>query len=320
MDGREFAALPLDEQDRYFDAAKEELRWSSTIDLFARESSIRAAIPTVEVEVCSTTARSGARPCPRARPPAHEAVELRDGDRGLARARVCGTPSRTSTTEIAPELIGLDAADQRAVDSRCRARRHAEQGAARRERDPRRLAGDARRRPPRRGPAALPLPRRRPSAHVLPVPMMNVINGGAHADNALDLQEFMIVPAGAETFSEALRMGAEVFHALKSCSRSDGLSTAVGDEGGFAPDSPSSEARSSSSSRRSTRPGTQPGIDDRARPRGERALPRRRVLASRVARTTSRRPARVLGRNGRALPDRLDRGRLGRGRLGRLER
>ena len=79
------------------------------------------------------------------------------------------------------------------------------------------------------------------SARVLPVPMMNVLNGGAHADNKVDFQEFMVVPCGAESFSEALRMGAEVFHALKGTLRERGLGTTVGDEGGFAPDLDSNE-------------------------------------------------------------------------------
>src|SRR5262249_17664196 len=80
------------------------------------------------------------------------------------------------------------------------------------------------------------------NAHVLPVPMMNVVNGGAHAQNSLDLQEFMVVPAGADSFSEALRIGVEVFHALKGVLHERGLATGVGDEGGFAPDLDSSEA------------------------------------------------------------------------------
>ena len=80
------------------------------------------------------------------------------------------------------------------------------------------------------------------AAHVLPVPMMNVLNGGAHADNSVDFQEFMIVPVGAPTFAEALRTGAEVFHALKKTLGKRGLGTAVGDEGGFAPDLESNEA------------------------------------------------------------------------------
>src|SRR6202042_35784 len=79
------------------------------------------------------------------------------------------------------------------------------------------------------------------TAHVLPVPMMNVLNGGAHADNRIDFQEFMVVPVGAQTFSEALKMGAEVFHNLKKTLNDRGLSTAVGDEGGFAPDLGSNE-------------------------------------------------------------------------------
>src|SRR4029450_1075472 len=79
-------------------------------------------------------------------------------------------------------------------------------------------------------------------AHVLPVPLMNVVNGGAHAQNSLDLQEFMLVPAGADTFAEGLRVGAEVFHALHDLLHERGLATAVGDEGGFAPDFESTEA------------------------------------------------------------------------------
>ena len=80
------------------------------------------------------------------------------------------------------------------------------------------------------------------AAHVLPVPMMNVLNGGAHADNRVDFQEFMVVPVGAPSFSEGLRLGVEVFHALKRTLHDHGLSTAVGDEGGFAPDLDSNEA------------------------------------------------------------------------------
>ena len=81
-----------------------------------------------------------------------------------------------------------------------------------------------------------------PNAHVLPVPMMNIVNGGAHADSGVDVQEFMIAPIGAESFSEALRMGAEVYHALKAVIKSKGLSTGLGDEGGFAPEAESTKA------------------------------------------------------------------------------
>ena len=94
------------------------------------------------------------------------------------------------------------------------------------------------------------------NAHVLPVPMMNVINGGAHAQNSLDFQEFMLVPAGAETFSEALRIGVECYHALKALLKERGLSTSVGDEGGFAPDL---ELGATTRARRSSRPPIAPG-------------------------------------------------------------
>ncbi len=95
-------------------------------------------------------------------------------------------------------------------------------------------------------------------AHILPVPMMNVLNGGAHADNRVDFQEFMIVPAGAESFAEAVRMGSEVFHALKRTLHERGLSTAVGDEGGFAPDLGSNEEALGVLVRGSRRPATRP--------------------------------------------------------------
>ena len=138
--------------------------------------------------------------------------------------------------------MGVDALDQRAIDAGDdRARRHAEQGRAGRERDPRRLAG---RRPARR-PTSVGLPLYRyvggTDAHVLPVPMMNIINGGAHADNNIDLQEFMVVPLGAR----ALRRGAadrrRDLPRAEGVLKERGLVTAVGDEGGFAPDLASNE-------------------------------------------------------------------------------
>ncbi len=166
-----------------------------------------------------------------------EALELRDGDKtryggkgvhegGRARQRRDrgGGPGRRRARP-GPARPDPD-----------RARRHAEQGPPRRQRDPRRLA----RRLPRRGRGARGCrstgTSAAPAAHVLPVPMMNVINGGAHADNRLDPQEFMVCPVGFATFAEALRAGVEVFHALKSILKKKGLSTGVGDEGGFAPD------------------------------------------------------------------------------------
>jgi enolase len=197
--------------------------------------------PTVEVELVLRSGAAGRAAVPSgASTGEFEATELRDGDeawlgKGVARAvaNVGG--------EIAEAIAGRDATDQRGLDaalceldgtpnkSRLGANAilgvslAAAHAAAAEEGLPlwRYLGGDA--------------------AHVLPVPMMNVLNGGAHADNKVDFQEFMVVPCGAPTFSEGLRMGAEVFHALKRTLHERGLATAVGDEGGFAPDLGSNE-------------------------------------------------------------------------------
>jgi enolase len=166
---------------------------------------------------------------------AFEAVELRDGGdeyggKGVIKA-VQGV-----IDEIQPELLGYDADDQRLIDqalidldrtpdkSRLGANAIVAVSMA-----VAKAAADS---------AALPLFRYLggPNAHLLPVPMMNILNGGAHADNSVDIQEFMIAPIGAATFSEALQWGAETYHALKSVLKQHGLSTGVGDEGGFAPD------------------------------------------------------------------------------------
>ena len=158
-------------------------------------------------------------------------------------------------------------------------------------------------------------------ARTLPVPLMNVINGGAHAQNRLDLQEFMVVPAGAETFSEALRIGAEVFHSLKAVLHERGLATGVGDEGGFAPDLESTTSGDRGDPRGGGARGASRAHRDRARPGGERGVPRRRVSPSR--RGPHARPGRddrVLPLARRSLPARLDRGRARRERLERLAR
>src|ERR1700741_3827171 len=165
----------------------------------------------------------------------HEAVELRDGGeryggKGVQKA------VQAVLDEIGPAGIGLGADEQRLVDQAlvdldgtpAKSRLGANAilvvslGAAK-------AAADS---------AELPLFRYigGPNAHILPVPMMNILNGGAHADNAVDIQEFMVAPIGAPSFSEALRWGAEVYHALKSVLKKQGLSTGLGDEGGFAPD------------------------------------------------------------------------------------
>ena len=163
-------------------------------------------------------------------------------------------------------------------------------------------------------------------ANLLPVPQMNILNGGAHADNSVDPQEFMIVPYGAAKFSEALRMGAEVFHTLKGVLKKRGYSTSVGDEGGFAPNLKSNEEALEVVLEAITKAGYKPGDADRHRARsGRQRVLRRRQPAS----TSSRNPTRasapptqmveVLGQVGGAVSHHFARRRHGRRRLGRLE-
>jgi enolase len=197
--------------------------------------------PTVEVDVRLESGALGRAAVPSgASTGVHEALELRDGGsawggKGVTRAIA------NANGEIAEAVRGSDAGDQRALDellieldgtpNKGRLGANAILGvslaaakAAAADADVslfRHLGGD--------------------EAHILPVPMLNVINGGAHAQNSIDLQEFMLVPAGAETFAEAMRVGAEVFHALKALLHERGFSTGVGDEGGFAPDFGSTE-------------------------------------------------------------------------------
>jgi enolase 1/2/3 len=193
--------------------------------------------PTVEVEAVLHSGVRGRAAVPSgASTGAHEAVELRDGDKGRYGGKgVLSAVGHVNTT-IAAALAGMDAADQRGVD------------AALVELDGSDNKGNlganailgASLAVARAAAAEAGLPLYRyvggADAHVLPVPMMNVINGGVHAQNSIDLQEFMVMPVGAETFAEALRIGSETFHALKALLHERGLATAVGDEGGFAPD------------------------------------------------------------------------------------
>ncbi len=192
--------------------------------------------PTVEVEVVTDDGVIGRAAVPSgASTGEHEAVELRDGDK--ARWGGKGVDRAISNVHdiIAPQLIGLDVVEQRAIDgllieldgtpNKSRIGANALLGTS--------LAVA------RAASLAHGVPLYRwvggTNAHVLPVPLMNVINGGAHADNNLDVQEFMIVPAGFSSFEDALRCGTEVFHTLKKVLSAKGLNTAVGDEGGFAP-------------------------------------------------------------------------------------
>jgi enolase len=192
--------------------------------------------PTLEAEVVLDDGTLGRAAAPSgASTGAFEAVELRDGGDEYGGKAV--TKAVTAVIdEIQPELVGYDADDQRLIDqvmidldrtpdkSRLGANAIVAVSMA-----VARAAADS---------ANLPLFRYLggPNAHLLPVPMMNILNGGAHADNSVDIQEFMIAPVGAATFEEAVRWGAETYHALKSVVKQHGLSTGVGDEGGFAPD------------------------------------------------------------------------------------
>jgi enolase 1/2/3 len=215
----------------------------STIkDVRARQILDSRGNPTIEVELEVDGGAVGRAAVPSgASTGKYEALELRDGgDAWLGKgvSRAVGNVRE----EIAPALRGVDADDQRAVDTalleldgtkdKSRLGANAILGTS--------LAAA------KAAAAAAGVPLYRwvggASAHVLPVPMLNVINGGAHARNSIDFQEFMVVPAGAETFSEGLRIAVEVFHTLAKQLDSRGLSTAVGDEGGFAPDLPSSES------------------------------------------------------------------------------
>jgi enolase len=196
--------------------------------------------PTVEVEVALESGALGRAAVPSgASTGKFEAVELRDGDAAAYLGKGVLTAVGNVEREIGPALAGADAEDQAAVDrllveldgtpNKSRLGANAILGASLA------VAKAAAQE------AGLPLYRLLggDGATVLPVPLMNVVNGGAHAQNTLDLQEFMVVPAGAASFSEALRVGAETFHRLKELLHERGLATGVGDEGGFAPDLPS---------------------------------------------------------------------------------
>ena len=212
---------------------------SSISDVRAREILDSRGNPTVEVEVTLDDDSIGRAAVPSgASTGAFEAVELRDGDerylgKGVIKAVIA------VEDEIMPAVIGFDATDQRFIDetmialdgtpNKARLGANAILGVSMAVA---KAAAQS---------SGLPLYRYigGPNAHVLPVPMMNIINGGAHADSDVDFQEFMIAPIGADSFHDALRMGAEVYHSLKSVLKSNGLSTGLGDEGGFAPNLPS---------------------------------------------------------------------------------
>jgi len=215
---------------------------ATIVDIKGRQIIDSRGNPTVEADVILDNGLRGRAAVPSgASTGAREAIELRDGDVAWGGKGVSKAVSHVNTV-LKEALIGMDVADQSTIDQRMihldgtdnkaklganallavsMATAHASAAAAE---EPlyRHLGGD--------------------TANILPVPMMNIINGGEHADNSVDLQEFMIIPVGASDFSEAVQYGAEVFHALKRVLASKGMNTAVGDEGGFAPDLPSNEA------------------------------------------------------------------------------
>jgi enolase len=209
-------------------------------DVAGREILDSRGNPTVEVEVELTTGARGRAAVPSgASTGQFEAVELRDGDADRYGGKGVRRAVDAVLDVIGQELLGLEVTEQRIVDQalldldgtpdKSRLGANALLGVSLAVA---RAASDS---------TGLPLFRYvgGPNAHTLPVPMLNILNGGAHADTNVDVQEFMIAPIGAATFAEALRMGAETYHALKSVLKQRGLATSVGDEGGFAPDLPS---------------------------------------------------------------------------------
>jgi len=209
---------------------------TAIIDLHARQILDSRGNPTVEVDVLLEDGSLGRAAVPSgASTGAHEAVEKRDGDKSRWHGKGVSKAVAAVNKEIAEAVVGMDAEDQADIDAamialdgshnKCLLGANAILGVSLAAA---KAAAEAR---------GLPLYRYvgGVGAHLLPVPMMNIINGGAHADNPIDFQEFMIMPVGAPTMIEALRAGAEIFHTLKKQLHDAGLATAVGDEGGFAP-------------------------------------------------------------------------------------
>lgn len=215
---------------------------SAIIDVYAREVLDSRGNPTVEVEVYTEEGGFGRALVPSgASTGEYEAVELRDGDKNRYLGKGVLKAVENVNEIIAPEIIGLEVTDQVAIDralieldgteNKSKLGANAILGVSLAVA---RAAADE---------LGLPLYQYLGgfNAKTLPVPMMNILNGGAHADNNVDIQEFMIMPVGAESFREALRMGAEIFHSLKAVLKAKGYNTAVGDEGGFAPNLKSNE-------------------------------------------------------------------------------
>jgi enolase 1/2/3 len=235
---------------------------TAIIDVFARQILDSRGNPTVEVDVTLEDGSMGRAAVPSgASTGAHEAVELRDGDKSVYLGKGVLKAVDAVNNEILEAIGGMDAEEQVAIDeamieldgtpNKARLGANAILGVSLAVA---KAAAEA---------AALPLYRYvgGTQARVLPVPMMNIINGGAHADNPIDFQEFMILPVGAPTLAEAVRMGAEVFHTLKKALKDAGHNTNVGDEGGFAPNLPSAEAALDFIMKSIEQAGYKPGTD-----------------------------------------------------------
>lgn len=235
---------------------------STIIDVHGREVLDSRGNPTVEVEVILDTGAVGRAIVPSgASTGAHEAVELRDRDRERYQGKGVLQAVQNVNEVIAPELEGMDALDQVGVDramirldgtpNKGKLGANAILGVSMAVA---RAAAET---------VGLPLFTYLGgfNSKVLPVPMMNILNGGAHADNNVDIQEFMVMPVGAESFREGLRMGTEIFHHLKAVLKEKGLSTSVGDEGGFAPNLSSNEEALQTIVNAIQRAGYQPGTD-----------------------------------------------------------
>jgi enolase len=204
-------------------------------EVSAREILDSRGNPTVEAEVRTSSGFGRGAVPSGASTGGHEAVELRDGDKKRYLGKGVLQAVKNVNEKLGPAVVGLSALDQPAVDQRLLEI----DGTANKEKVGANAILAVSMAAARAGANVVGLPLWRylggTQARVLPTPLMNIVNGGAHADNGLEVQEFMIVPVGFDTFAEALRCGAEVFHNLKSILKKEGLTTAVGDEGGFAP-------------------------------------------------------------------------------------
>ncbi len=235
---------------------------TAIVDILGREILDSRGNPTVEVDVTLEDGSMGRAAVPSgASTGAHEAIELRDGDASRYLGKGVKKAVDAVNGEIFDALAGMEAEEQRAIDAamialdgtpnKSRLGANAILGVSMAVA---KAAADA---------AALPLYRYvgGTSAHVLPVPMMNIINGGMHADNPIDIQEFMIMPVAAATGADAVRMGAEIFHTLKKGLKEAGHNTAIGDEGGFAPNLKSADEALSFIMRSIEKAGYKPGED-----------------------------------------------------------